>query len=423
MKLHPEDPRLTAHVLGELGQEEAAAVEQAAAADPALQAEISEIRAVQRTLAQRLATGPEKLLPSQRENIRRSAREAAAAGKVISFSSLKEKLQPWLIPMAAASVLAIATTILLRMPQPPEKPEVAAEKPAAPAVPSKLPAPGPAHAASQAAVPADTHADPELPALVRRGSVKASEFPTLDLPVQTGKSSLEWISKAILQERKRPPHNAVRPEEILNSFQFRLTGTTSIARDRDQADWHPDQRDSGVSAHIATLSTEMIACPWKPSATLLLISVRGNPSKDSEIRISYQSNPGNVFRYRLIGFAPVEGAATSDKLPGKLSANSSTTLAIEIEPSKPGSELGSLVWSADGKPAPAIPLLHKSDAEPSNDARFAALVCTYAQWLAGEQSGTIDADIVSGLAREIASSDLPADRSEFLNLIDRSLNL
>lgn len=422
MKLHPEDPRITAYVLGELGPEDAAAVEQAAEADPALQAEISEMRAIQRLLGNRLATSREQLLPSQRENVRRNAREASGAGKTTSFSGLKERLQPWLIPMSAAAVLAVATTILLRMPQPPEKPQATSPEPAEATVPSKLPAPGPAHAGADAVAPATTEPDADFPSLVRRGSVKAAEFPTLDLPVQAGKASLEWVSKSIMVDRKMPPSNAVRPEEILNSFQFRFTGTTSIARDRDQAEWHPDQQDSRASAPVATLSTEMIACPWKPSSTLLLISARGNPTKDSEIRLSYQSNPGNVFRYRLIGFPPVTGIAVG-QLPTKLPANSATVLAIEIEPSKPGSELGMLVWSADGKPAPAITLLHKSDTEPSNDARFAALVCTYAQWLAGEQGGAIDADIVSGLAREIASSDLPADRSEFLNLIDRSLNL
>lgn len=421
MKLHPEDPRLTAYVLGELEPEEAAAVEQAAAADPALQAEISEMRAIRHLLTGRLAVAPEQLLPSQKENIRRSAREAAHGGRVITFSRLKEWLQPMFIPTAAAVVLTLATFILLRMPESPEKPHAASATPVETAPPSKHPSPGPADVGSPPAAPSSVESDPELPSLVRRGAVKAAEFPTLDLPVQAGKSSMEWISKSILVDRKLPPDNAVRPEEILNNFQFRFSGTTSIARDQ-AGNWHPDQRDGGVSAHVATLSTEMIACPWKPSSTLLLVSIRGNPGKASEIRISYQSNPANVFRYRLIGFPPVAGS-TPGKLPSTMAAGASTVLALEIEPSKPGGELGSLIWSADGKPAPAIPLVHKSDAEPSNDARFAALVCTYSQWLAGEQAGTIDADIVSALARESASSELPADRSDFLNLIDRSLNL
>ena len=55
------------------------------------------------------------------------------------------------------------------------------------------------------------------------------------------------------------------------------------------------------------------------------------------------------------------------------------------------------------------------------DARFAALVCSYAQWLAGDQPGFIDAELVAALARETASATLPEDRAKFLMLVDRSL--
>ncbi|RYD22675.1 MAG: hypothetical protein EOP88_07135 [Verrucomicrobiaceae bacterium] len=424
MKLHPEDPRLTAYVLGELGPEDAAAIKTAVAADPALQAEIAELEAIHGTLTSRLTLVPEQLLPSQRDNIRRTARENTRRTGGFAFSTLREKLQPLLIPTAAATVLMGATFILVRMPQPPEKkPVTATPKPVEAPKPSNQPAPGPADAAAQQAAASAAGNASDLPPLVRRGAIKAVEIPTLDLPVQAGKASLEWVSKAVLENRQLPRHDAVRPEEMLNSFQFRFNGTTAIARTRDLPERHPDQGGNAVAPPVATLSTELIPCPWKPSSTLLLISLRGNPEKSSEVRLSYQSNPGNVSRYRLIGFAPVAGKKEAAHLPATLAADATTVLAIEIEPSKPGSELGSLVWSADGKPAPAITLQHKGDTEPSNDARFAALVCTYAQWLGGEQAGAIDADIVSGLAREIASSDLPPDRSAFLNLIDRSLHL
>ena len=65
----------------------------------------------------------------------------------------------------------------------------------------------------------------------------------------------------------------------------------------------------------------------------------------------------------------------------------------------------------------------RPDAEPSDDARFASLLCTYAQWLAGDQAGMIDSEIVAALAREVASDGLPPDRYDLLNLIDQTLNL
>lgn len=407
MKLHPEDPRLTAYVLGELDPEEAAAIEQAAAEDPLIREKIEEAAEIQRFLKERLVTPTSQLLPRQRENIRRNARLADRAAKSFSWSSF----QPWLIPATAAAVLTLATFILIRMPS--DKPVAASGKASAPV---------PATAANdpQAATPtappvpaASTYSGP--------GFLLAADIPTLELPVTPGKPGLAAITQAIRVDGKLPAQDSIHLEEMLNSFQLRLSGVSSIARSAAQG-WHPDNRDSGMSAHVATLSTEMIACPWKPSATLLLISLRANDQKDCEIHLTYRANPENVFRYRLLGFPAGSNAATG-KPATRLTAGSYTTLAIEIEPSKPGTELGSLEWSADDKPAPTISLLHQSDAEPSDDARFATLVCTYGQWLAGEQKGIIDSEILAALTRETSSASLPKDRADFLTLIDRSLDL
>lgn len=408
MKLHPEDPRLTAFLLGELSADDAASVERAVADAPALQAEIREMQGLQTLLTEGLAVPQAELLAHQRDAILRTAREADRAAKASPFAAMAEVMKAMFIPACAAAVLALTTYILLRMPQGDQNP--VAEKhptsapPAVPAAPSISPAPTPI----------------ALPS-VRQGSVAAVAFPTLDLPIQAGKSNLETISNSIRNDHQLPSHESVRLEEILNGFPLRLIGTTAIARSGANH-WHPDNRDSGVSSYVATLSTEMIACPWKPSATLLLISLRGNALTDCDVKLSFHTNPENVFHYRFLGFAPGAGHIEGS-LPTKLPANASATLAIEIEPAQPASELGTLEWSTDGKPAPVISLVHKSDAEPSDDARFAALVCAYAQWLAGEQPGIIDAEIVSGLAREIATTTLPADRADFLNLIDKTLHL
>ncbi len=423
MQLHHEDPHLTAYVLGELTPEQAAAIELAAASDPALRAEIDRTRHQKGFLVQRLAMPAVKLLPSQYEKVRHAARKTSGSGLLTSFTSLKRTLHPWIIPTAAAAVLSLATLILIRMSVITAKSVVKADPPAASKTLENLRSPshGPAHPTSQADRVEPIKTQNKLPSLVRRESISAADFPTLELPVKSGKASMDSISKAISIDNKRPSPSTVHLEEILNSFRFRLSGTTAIARGA-VGNWHPDTRDSGVTEQVATLSTEMIACPWKPSSVLLLVSIRGNTRRDCNVQISYQAETSNVSRYRLLGYAQAEGN-TTDSLPNSLPASTTTVLALEIEPLKPGVPLGSLVWSADGKPAPSISLTHKSETEPSDDARFAALVCTYAQWLAEEQIGVIDADIVAALARENATTSLPADRSDFLNLIDRSLNL
>lgn len=412
MKLHPEDPRITAYVLGELGPDDAAAVEQAVAEDPELQIELGKTVAARQFLTSKLTLPGDTLLPRQRENIRRRARHTRGKTRFISLVGTAEALKPWLIPAAAAAVLSVATFILTRVPE--NKPAPIVTNP-----PAGVTAPA-AVAPARVTKPNPPAPTPDLPVLSAHGSLAAAEFPTLDLPVFFGKSNLASISKSIINEQHLPAQNTVRLEEVLNQFSLRLNGTAAIARGAPV--WHPDDRDGEVSPPVATLTTEMIGCPWKPSATLLLISIRGNDSSDSDVKITFHANVQNVVRYRLLGFTPGEG-----RIPGisltHLPAKSITTLALEIEPSQPGSELGSLEWSTANKAAPSISLVHKKDAEPSDDARFAALVCTFAQWLAGEQAGIIDADIVSALAREIASTTLPADRADFLNLIDRSLHL
>jgi hypothetical protein len=225
----------------------------------------------------------------------------------------------------------------------------------------------------------------------------------LPLPVHSGRASLSWITHSILVEHKRPPASAVRPEEILNHFGLRPAGAAAFSQ--------------GV-----TLSTESISCPWKPSATLLILTFRGSNESAREISASFIADTSNVRTYRLIGFAPVSGLSP-EPLPSRLPAKALTSLVIEIEPSTAAGGLGSIQWSVNGKPAASIPIVRNGDAEPSIYARFATLVCTYAQWLARESSAMIDSDLLFALARETAAEDLPADRMDFLNLIDRSLDL
>jgi hypothetical protein len=402
MHLHPEDPRLSAYVLGELAPDEAAAVAQAAAADPAVQAQIDEIRDIQRLVTHRLTLPPETLLPKQRENIRRSARQTSRITAVASILALKEKVQPWLIPAAAAAVLAVATLILIKMPA--DAPPTVVVTPPAPAEETPPPA------------------DPVPAALVtQRGSVTAAEAPFLQLPVHSETANLAQISTFIGEEKSLPAHGSIRLEEILNNFPLRLKGVTSIARG-PAATWHPDQRGSGMTSHLATLSAETIPCPWKPSATLLIISLQGNTQADCDVHLAFHPAPGNVSRYRLLGF-PSDATAPDGPIPTRLAANSMTVLALEIEPSTPAGELGQLKWTTDGKSAPGIAVVRRPAAEPSDDARFAALVCTFGQWLSGTHAGVIDGEIVAALARELAGEDLPPERVEFLKLIDRALHL
>ncbi len=445
MKLHPEDPRLTAWLLGELAAEDAAAIERAVAADPALRLAVGELEKTQRFLVDALApAGKPELLPRQRDLVLQAARESDRQSAPAGTTAPRGKAAPWLFPLAAAAVLTIAALALLNLPSPDDKSakqDLPDTKPDGnPSIEIALmPAPAPPEPGSGQNTPRPTASSSlmaaakarsrsleengdlflrkvaeqlaeapvpsgkDLPPLVRRASVNAIEHPDLPLPVHAGRASLGWITRSIRGERKLPPANAVRTEEILNHFTLRPGGPASVAR--------------GV-----TLSTESVSCPWKPSSTLLLVSFRGAADTAREVTATYKANPAAVRSYRLLGFSTVAGNPAA-KLPSGLPAKSVTSLVIEIEPASPTANLGTIEWTVAGQPAPIVSLIRQTDTEPSNDARFAALVCTFAHWLTSESGSTIDAELLSALARECASDTLPADRADFLNLINQALSL
>lgn len=241
----------------------------------------------------------------------------------------------------------------------------------------------------------------DLDRLTPRPYLSAAEFPLLELPLQTGHASYEWVARA-LAEGILPSLAAIRVEELLNHFTIQPAGPTAIAE--------------GVS-----LSCETLSCPWKPSSVLLLLHLRGAAQADRAVNLQFAPDPVGVNRYRLLGFATSRHPADL-AIPTLLPAGVSTTLAIEIEPRHAATSLGSLNWSVSGQAAAGLAVAFQPDAEPSDDARFATLVCTWAQWLNGEQAGIIDAELVAALAREIASEDLKIERQAFLGLVDRSLH-
>ena len=444
MKLRPEDPRLTALLMGELSEEEAAAVRRAVAADPALGLALRELESMQEFLTDTLAPQSLALLPRQRDAILQAARHVDSSGKITPLRSQRRSLKSLWVPLAAAAVILPLIFLLNRFPgdieptiapAPTPEPVPAVELPLEVAL---FPAPGPADAGTGATATARPTASaglvrtsqaraaameqngdlflrkvaerlasepppqPEqLPLMRPRRPVIAADHPDIELPVHSGRASLDWVARSIREDRKRPPVEAVRLEEILNHFTLRPAGPTAISR--------------GV-----TLSTEIVPCPWRPSSLLLLVSFRGAANETRNVAAKFHADPAATQRYRLLGFANIPGLPPGP-LPTRLPAATITSLAIEIEPSDPTGVLGNIRWTVDGETAPPVALQYQSDAEPSDDARFAALVCAYAQWLSDELPGIIDTDLLAALARENVSDSLTADRIDFLNLIDQSL--
>ncbi|OYV06525.1 MAG: hypothetical protein CFE26_05795, partial [Verrucomicrobiales bacterium VVV1] len=406
MKLHPEDPRLTAYLLGELSPDEAAAVERAADADATVRTALDETYKVQRVLMGALAPDSTALLPRQRENIRRAVRESANAGEIVPFPVRKTSPAPYLMPLGIAAAIALISWIAFKKPDTEAVP--IANGPATPPASTGndpvqklpfavaiLPAPGPKVPGATASPPpqrnqlainakaldaALQNASGEmleqmaqqlsdaplpdtstLPDLVSRGAVSTAVAHELELPVLAGRASLGWIYKSVKDQGRRPDARTVRLEEILNAFELRPNGTASIAK--------------GTS-----VSAESLACPWKPSATLLMIHFQGAASGSRKVEAVLDVDPTAVASYRLLGFSPIRGLE-SGPMPAHLPEKTGTTLLVEIEPRASASNLGEIRWKVEGADAAPLPILRKPDAEPSDDARFAALLASYSLWL------------------------------------------
>ena len=90
MKITPDDPRISAYLLGELGPAEAAEIERAAAADPAIRLSLDEMRRTTAFLDGLFGAGEAALHPAQREAILRAGRDADATGKVVATETLSK---------------------------------------------------------------------------------------------------------------------------------------------------------------------------------------------------------------------------------------------------------------------------------------------------------------------------------------------
>jgi hypothetical protein len=371
MKLHQEDPRLTAYILGELSPEEALAVEHAVAGDPALRLVLAESEKAHARLCELLGGEKDELLPRQRDAIRRAAREAARNGKIEQLDSHRKARKAWFVPLAAAAVLVSGIFILTKIPATKGGGKGVSGNHVNGVRPADMPA----------AVPSDG----------KSGAMR--------LPLRVGKESLTKISNAVRVAGRKPSLEEVSIPEILNAFPLQANGSVALK--------------SGCK-----LGAEIIPCPWKPSGSLILVEVRGAKDGDRDLSVEFRADPDSVIAHRLIGYQPTS-SETGSSAVSRMTPNSTMLLVIEVQAKT--TELGELIWSVGGEAAPAISLIRDASKEPSDDARFAALICGFGLWLRGEERASLDESVVLGLAREVAADGLVADRYDFLDLVDQAM--
>ena len=369
MKTHPEDPRLTAYLLGELPEEEAREIQLAAAADPLLRATLDRTEQAQAYLLEAFGEKQDSLLPRQRDRIRRAARESARKGAIVPLASHR-RTWSWKTGLAAAAAVAVGIFILTKLPGP-DTPGKGGQVANAPEAPPRI-------------------------------SVESSDAGiVVRLPLEAGNRSLPEISRAVRLEQKLPAADAVRIDEILNAFPLRAKTVVAISEG-------------------CTIGAEVISSPWKPSGRLILVDVQGAKDSEKSLSVEYRPAEGSVSNHRILGYHGTGGKTLSSNAT-PIPAGDGVLLVIEAESSPTG--LGELIWSVDGASAPPLKPAFDAGADASPDARFAALVCAFGLWLQGGDGGAIDDTTLLGLAREVAADNPAADRYDFLTLVDQAVAL
>ncbi len=371
MKLHKEDPKLTAYALGELPPGEAVEVERAIAADPALRAAFAETEEIRQGLVEALGGETERLQPRQRDAIRRAAREAARQGKIENLNSHRQAQRTWMAPLAVAAVIIGGVFLLTLIPKP---------------------------NGAGGTKPVTANNEP-----IKGGGMEGQteQGNTIHLPLKASGKSLDQITDAIRGEKRMPTKEEIRIPEILNSFPLRANGAVAVL--------------DGCK-----LGVEIMPSPWQPSGSLVVVEILGAKDGPRDLSVEYRAEEGVVIGHRLIGYASEKSDQKASPF-SKVEANSRMLLVIQIE--SRDLRLGSLHWSAGEKEAPPLPLVREPEREPSDDARFASLVCAFGLWLRGESSGMIDQEIILALAREVATGSPVPDRYDFLNLIDEATKI
>ena len=359
-----DDPKLTAYVLGELPADEAEAIRSSAEIDPGLRGELEEISKQQSELMAAFGDEDELLLPRQHDAIRRAAKEASRNGAVVELRSHKKAARKWAVPLAAAAVIAGGIFVLTLIPAAKEGGE-----------------------GGQVA-----NGD---------GNVEEVPAPDPDEILTVGDEGFATIVRAIRIDERMPDKSEVNIGELIKEFPLKAKEKVAL--------WKG-----------STVGMEIIPCPWKPSGSLVFVEIKRAKDDDGDFSVRYLPKEGSVLGMQVIRC--VEPSDAGLLVDGQaLQPGESTFLVIELDSTSP--TIGEIEMFVNGEEGPKIDLIRDPALEPSEDAAFATLICAFGHWLAGEERSYIDDAMVLGLAREVASGTLVADRYDFLDLIDQAMKL
>lgn len=409
MNLQPDDPRLSAWLLGELSADDASEVAAAVEADPLLQAEAADLADVANFLGATLAAPG--LRAEQRAAVIRAGRTpdgriylpANVAAFPVAVPVAPRRTRRWPLVLAAAAAVAIGFFLVNREPEagevatvvadpvesPPEEP--LSDPRVAPASPASSAMSGSARArlahGLQQGVESGAFLDPASRSMASQPLPDAWKLPAsqglptledatqVELPLLVGHGSYERVRGWIRDRNELPPRDAVRIEELANAF--------PLPPEEEIADF--------AGLRVACLAMSL---PWAGHGQLVGVQIANDSGRDRRVEWSFRPAAGS----RLGG---VRVLASTDGGIGKsvrtLPAGRRTLVLIEL-PSA-GDDAGDLVVASDGR-SRRFP----AKESPDGALQQAGLVAAFGMWLRGEgiddrrltemlaKAGNVDAD-------------------------------
>jgi hypothetical protein len=417
MKISSDDPRLSAYLLGELSAAEASVVEHAVAADPALRLSLDELRRVASLMEGTLSTAALTLRPGQREAVLRAVRHVELEGKVVEIASARRSFRPWLTVVGAAAAVVLAVTLASKISG---SGKSGGQGVAGAVELALLPMPGPPGRSADAVAPGggsptaaarttqsdelqknpgdfldkvsrqltrDPLPDPaRLPALKPLPPLQSAG--EIELPVIIGQASYGWVRGWIRDKAALPPKDAVRLEELVNTFPL------------------PPLEESAAGPVIETA-----ACPWNAGSVLVAATLRGAAGADTAVNWSFE--PAEGVRVRMIASPGSSAGRLPDRLPGGRAA----TVLLEVAPAAGSDRLGVLKLDVDGEFSGRI--VEGSAREASPAMRQLGLVAGFGMWLRGEGVDTAGlGEILKG-----AGSEEDPGRADSRRLVRQALDI
>jgi len=206
--------------------------------------------------------------------------------------------------------------------------------------------------------------------------------------------------------------------DLLNAFDHTYEGQAVICRFTAKS-WHPDVRAAVTSQHAATLAVEAIPCPWKPTASLVFLNLKGGLKADCTVLADFEASP-TVKLISLPGFSETkESGAAEIRIP----AGTQSSLVIYLETSPHSQILGQLKWSVNGSAAPPITVQRKAAAEASRDACFTSLLCTFDEWRANPEQRPARAIVFDRIANRLIAGEGPTTYTNAIRHMRTVMNL